>query len=222
MDGFEQDTVLIRALVSFSNLAPATLAKRAGIAASTVNRPYNGAATTRLGRAALEKLQAAFPDFPGWDQDRLADRRLSFEGFEPKQDPDVIELDHIDLNFGLGGTYLDGPVETEKRPFSRALLRHFTRSAPEHLFWALGDGDSMEPTIRSGELMLIDRSHNTPRMDDAIWACARGEMGMVKRLRFLNDGTVEIHSDNEKVRPALAADGELHIIGRVVAIIRKL
>ena len=80
----------------------------------------------------------------------------------------------------------------------------------------------MEPTIRSGELILIDRSQNTPRFGDGIWAVAFGEIGMVKRLRPLPNGPVEIHSDNPIVRPALASDGELHVIGRVVAVVRRL
>lgn len=152
---------------------------------------------------------------------RLSDRRMGFAGAVPERDPDMVEIAEIDLRYGLGGTYLDGPVIESKRAFSRSLLRHFTHSAPENLFWTLGDGDSMEPTIRSGELILIDRSQVSPRMGDGIWAFAWGDVGMIKRLRPLPDGTVEIHSDNQLVRPALAADGELHVIGRVVAIVRK-
>ena len=152
----------------------------------------------------------------------MSEHRLAFRGFPADRDPDLVDLDEIDLRFGLGGTYLDSPVTAEKRQFSRAWLRHFTHASPEHLFWSLGDGDSMEPTIRSGELILIDRSQDTPRFGDGIWAVAFGEIGMVKRLRPLPDGSVEIHSDNPIVRPALASDGELHVIGRVVAVVRKL
>lgn len=137
-------------------------------------------------------------------------------------DPDDVMLDEIDLRYGLGGTYVDGPVSSEKRKFSRAWLRQFTAAPPEHLFWATGDGDSMEPTIRSGEVILIDRSQLTPRMGDGIWAIAWGEIGMIKRLRPLPDGTLEIHSDNQAIRPAFASDGEVHIIGRVIAVVRKL
>jgi len=137
-------------------------------------------------------------------------------------DPDVVQLDEIDLRYGLGATYVDGPIGSEKRQFSRAWLRQFTAASPEQLFWAAGDGDSMEPTIRSGEVILIDRSQITPHMGDGIWAIAWGEVGMIKRLRPLPDGTIEIHSDNQSIRPALASDGEVHVIGRVVAIVRKV
>ncbi|MEQ1499179.1 MAG: S24 family peptidase [Novosphingobium sp.] len=222
MDGLEQDRELIRALVAFANIAPATMARQAGVSPSTIQRPYSGTASTRLGRSALEKLQAAFPDFPGWEKGATAEHRLPFRGFAAERDPDLVELDEIDLRYGMGGTYLDGPIVAEKRAFSRELLRHLTHSAPEHLFWAIGDGDSMEPTIRSGELILIDRSQLSPRSGDGIWAFAWGDVGMIKRLRPLPDGTVEIHSDNDRIRPALAADDDLHVIGRVVAVVRRL
>lgn len=151
-----------------------------------------------------------------------ADPRLPFRHAPAESDPDLVELDQVDLRYGMGGSYLDGPDVASKRAFSRALLRHLTPAPPENLFWALGDGDSMEPTIRSGELILIDRSQQTPRMGDGIWAVAWGDIGMIKRLRPLPDGSVEIHSDNPLIPPARAVDGELHVIGRVVAVVRRL
>ncbi len=134
----------------------------------------------------------------------------------------LVELDQIDLKYGMGGTYTDGPVEVEKRAFSREWLRSITATPPRHLFWATGDGDSMEPTIRSGEIVLIDRSQETPRIDDAIWAVVDGEIGMIKRMRHHSDGTVELLSDNQLVPPRRTADDELHIIGRVIAVVRRL
>ena len=56
-------------------------------------------------------------------------------------------------------------------------------------------------------------------INDRIWACAIGEIGMVKRLRISAQGgghEITILSDNPNVPDDRAADGELHIIGRVV------
>jgi len=214
MDGLERDSALIRALVEHAGTTPAAVAKRANVAVTTVNRPFNGTAPSRLGRSALEKLRAAFPEFPGWSE--YLGQSLA------AADPDLVEIDQIDLRFGMGATYLDGPVESEKRVFSRSWLRNFTRAAPEQLFWTLGDGDSMEPTIRSGEVILIDRSQDTLRSADGIWAVTVGDIVQVKRLRPRANGAVEILSDNPAVPPDLAVDGELHVIGRVVAVVRRL
>ena len=214
MEGLEQDRALLHDLCKFTHLPPSKLAAEAGLAATTVLRPYNGTATTRLSAPTLEKLKARFPEFDGWS---------AFHGQSALQaHPDLVEIDQIDMRFGMGATYIDGPVETEKRVFSRSWLRNFTRAAPEQLFWTLGDGDSMEPTIRSGEVILIDRSQDTLRSADGIWAVTVGDIVQVKRLRPRANGAVEILSDNPSVPPDLAVDGELHIIGRVVAVVRRL
>lgn len=217
MDGFRDDTLLIQELVRWAKLAPAAVAKKAGVAASTVNRPYNGTATTRIGRGTLDKLRAAFPDFPGFS----AEAAIEAEGVS-EPDRDTVELDQIDLRYGLGATFIDGHISVAKRRFSRAWLRDVSSTSPEHLFWAIGDGDSMEPTIRSGEVVLIDRSQVTPRSGDGIWAIAYGEVSMIKRLRPMPDGSVTIFSDNQLVPAATAVDGEMHVIGRVVAVVRRL
>lgn len=152
----------------------------------------------------------------------IADRRLAFHGTVPDHDQDVVEIDHVALHYGMGGSFLDGHREVAKRKFSRTWLREITTVAPEHLAWTKGDGDSMEPTIRDGEVVLIDRSKISPGRDDKIWAIAVGDVGMIKRLRALPNGVVEIHSDNPHVPIGTAVDGELHVIGRVIAVVRKL
>lgn len=227
MEGLEQDAALIRELVRFSGKTSAEVARAAGLASSTINRHFNGTAETRLSLSTVEKLKAAYPAFPGWPRLGATETRLPYKQQDAVSKPwqaesDTVELEQIDLRYGMGGTFADGPVEVERRPFSRQWLRSITVTAPRHLFWAIGDGDSMEPTIRSGEIILIDRSQDTPRMDDGIWAVSHGDIGMIKRLRHLPDGTVELHSDNHLVRPQTAVDGELHVIGRVIAVVRKL
>ena len=105
---------------------------------------------------------------------------------------------------------------------TRLWLRNFTDSPAEKLFFARGIGDSMEPTIYDSSLVLIDTAQNSVRMSDQIWAVAYGNVGMIKRLRPLPDGNIAVLSDNPQVPMITAADGEMHIIGRVVAVVRKI
>lgn len=218
MSGIEQDRALVRELVRFSGVTAAEVAKKAKVNPSTLQRAVKGTNEARLSQGTLEKLRSAYPTFPGWT------RGAEWSEIPPAHDraDDIVELDQIDLRYGMGGTYADGPVQIQRRAFSRGWLRSITSTAPHYLSWAVGDNDSMEPTIRSGEVVLIDRSQDSPRHDAGIWAVTYGEIGSIKRLRYCPDGTVELHSDNQLVRPQSAADDELHVIGRVIAVVRKL
>ena len=222
MDDLAQDQAMIRDLVEFTGLTPAAIAKRIGSAVTTIQRHHKGTAPSRLGRQTLNKLRAEFPDFPGWTQ-RLASPRSTFRHqlADEVRASDMVEIDEIDLRYGMGASDVTGHVEPEKRVFSRAWLRNFTDARPGQLYWAIGQGDSMEPTIVSGDLILIDRSQDTMFDRDLVWACTMNDFGMIKRLRPTREG-VTIMSDNPNVTDDFAVDDELRIIGRVLAKVGKL
>ncbi len=134
---------------------------------------------------------------------------------------DLVEVAEIDLRFGMGATDLEVPVTKQVRHFSRDWLRQYTGAKPEDVYFAQGAGDSMMPTIMDSDLLLIDTSQQTMVLADKIWAVAYCGSGMIKRLRQVPDG-VKILSDNQAVPPEVAYDGELHILGRVVGIVRKM
>lgn len=161
------------------------------------------------------------------DGDRIganvtADIRRFASTLKHENNADLVGIGEIDLRYGLGATYLDSAVQVETRYFSRAWLRNFTSSPPEDLFWARGQGDSMERTIQDNDILLIDRRQNTLLTADLIWAFAFGQFGMIKRLRPMPNGSVKILSDNAAVPPETAVDDELHIVGRVVAIVKRV
>lgn len=225
MDELAQDTDLVRRLVEYAGTTPAAVARQAGVAVTTINRPYTGTSPSRLGRSVLEKLQSAFPEFPGWnDRPLTQDRRMPFKGADLEVDPDLVEIEQISEAYGLGGTFIDNDaLEVKKVKFSRSWLRLFTYSPPELLFTTDGVGDSMEPTISDHDVVIGDRGQT--RLEDVkgdkIWACVFGGVGMVKRLRALPDGTVRIMSDNQVVRDEIATDGDLFIVGRIVAVAKR-
>ncbi|MBB5987390.1 S24 family peptidase [Sphingobium lignivorans] len=225
MDGLEQDRQLVRALAEFAGLTPAALARAAGVAVTTINRPYNGTATTRLSQPTLEKLRARFPTYPGWTEQEASVAVPKVAGtYRPAEDgrPELVEVAEIDLRFGLGGAFMDEHPEIQVRSFSRAWLRQITTSPPDQLCWAKGRGNSMEPTISDGDIILIDRTEQRVDYGDLYWAIAFGQVGMIKRLRPMPDGSVKILSDNPSVPPDVAVDDELHVFGRVVAIVKKV
>lgn len=204
------------------------LAGKLGVARGTLNRYWAGdrlpSADLLFEMADALEVTARYLIEGRSDPSSLSDRRATYRSETDDEGisrGDEVQIAEIDLRWGLGATYIDGPAEAQKRTFSRQWLRQFTRADPEQLFWTIGDGDSMEPTIRSGEVILIDASQQTPRFGDGIWAVAIGEIGMIKRLHF-SDGKVQLLSDNQLVPPAIAGDDELHIVGRVLAVVRRL
>ncbi|WP_446654741.1 XRE family transcriptional regulator [Blastomonas sp.] len=134
-----------------------------------------------------------------------------------------VRIKEIDLDYGMGASWIEGvPVTEVERVFPADWLVQFTRAHPQYLFFAHGAGDSMMPTIMDRDIVLIDTTQQTLNMADRIWAVAFGGAGMIKRLRPQPDGGVKLMSDNPSVRDEVAYDGELSIIGRVVAVMRKI
>ncbi|MBB3775139.1 phage repressor protein C with HTH and peptisase S24 domain [Erythromicrobium ramosum] len=207
--------VLIRALVDYAGVSSAQVAQKAKVNPRTIQRMKNGNAEARLSQVTLEKLHEAFPKFPGWTRAGAA-ALASFD------EPDLVPVREIDLSYGMGATYLDVPVTEEVHHFPRAWLRRYTRSAPDKLFFAQGIGDSMEPTLHDSDLLLIDTAQRQLTSADRIWVLTYAECGMIKRLRPVPGGGVEVWSDKKEVSPFTAYDGEIEIIGRVVAVQRKL
>lgn len=80
-------------------------------------------------------------------------------------------------------------------------------------------GDSMEPTIRDGDILLVDTGIDRVR-DEGIYVVVVAGLVLVKRLQRRRDGTVVLRSDNrelyddEIVPPSEAP--ELHVAGRVM------
>lgn len=227
MEGLDQDAALVRDLVRFSGKTSAEVARAAGLASSTINRHFNGTAETRLSLSTIEKLKAAYPAFTGWPRLGATETRLPYRPQEPipafgAPPSDLVPVREIDLSYGMGATYLDVPITEEVHHFPRAWLRRYTRSAPDKLFFAQGIGDSMEPTLHDSDMLLIDTDQRQLTSADRIWVLTYADCGMIKRLRPVPGGGVEVWSDKKEISPFTAYDGEIEIIGRVVAVQRKL
>lgn len=83
-------------------------------------------------------------------------------------------------------------------------------------------GESMEPTLRGGDVLLLDRRATT-RQGDGIYVIRRRDRLQVKRLQFLTT-KVRVTSDNPVYEPEELGEDtpELELIGRVVWVGRKL
>lgn len=183
-------------------------------------------------RAEIRAMDDAIGSFVEEEMEKLerraSDKRQAFGAF-PVQSANDIAAEHglmpirqIDLAFGMGATFLDVPVEEETMLFPTVWVRQYTKAPASKLFFAQGVGDSMQPTLAPNDTLIIDCSQERLTMADQIWALSYCGLGMVKRLRPTKDGGIRIMSDNPHIPEEIAYDGELQLIGRVVAVTRKI
>lgn len=89
---------------------------------------------------------------------------------------------------------------------------------PQQLAVVTARGDSMEPTVRDGDILLVDR--NVTRISaDGIYLIERDNELYCKRLQRLFDGGVTIMSDNPRYEAQqLAGDAAdaLNVTGRII------
>lgn len=154
-------------------------------------------------------------------------RRVA-EGVEAGEPPigsavsSTVLLPEIDIGYSMGGgLVIQDHAEAVAVPFPKNWLRPLIKGSFEQLFIARGEGDSMQPTLLDGDIVIIDTAQNAINSQDRLWCITYGDLGMIKRVRTLPDGGIDIISDNPAIRSFKAYDGEVQIIGRVVWIGRK-
>ena len=152
----------------------------------------------------------------------------SFFGAPPKvksERADQVLVPVLDVRAAAGeGQHPDLVQIEDQWPFPRDWLRALARgpSRPECIAVA---GDSMDPTIRDGARVIIDRAQvevavaRRTKASAAIWCFVADGALRLKRLRRLPDGTVVIFGDNPAWQPEVWRPGEgreLTILGRAI------
>lgn len=136
---------------------------------------------------------------------------------------DLAMVRELELGYSMGGgSIFDAYEQRGVVPFQRDWLRSMMAGSFDDLFVARGEGDSMQPTLLDGDIVLIDTAQKDIRKQDRIWAVAYGELGMIKRIRRQPGGKYLIMSDNPAVQPFDAVDDEMYVIGRVIWIGRRM
>lgn len=213
-------------------LGQTELARRVGVSQATIwkliKEPSQGSKHThKIARelnTSPEYLMGETEDRGSAQLPESSQTASKLEPFESEdEDDEIVEIEELDLTFGMGGgSYLDLPVKAKPRKFTRGWLRLFTQAPPVRIKIAQGIGDSMAPTIQNADLVIIDTADRRVMMGDQIWAVAYGETGLIKRLRPMPNGGVKIMSDNPLIGDEIAYDGELHVVGKVVAVVRRM
>lgn len=227
MTGLESDTEFVKDLCRWAKMAPSALAKAVGLTPTTILRPFNGTATTRLSQPTIDKLKAKFPNYPGFRREASDHVGMMGERMPPDEPRDeLVYIRQVDISLAMGdGAVVQDYPATHLVPFNLNFIKAITRGATESLLVMTGHGESMEPTLLRSDLLMIDASQRTPVVSDQIWAFHYAGGGMIKRLRRVReDGRdrMMILSDNPSVPPQTADVEDVHIIGKLVWVGRRM
>ncbi|WP_293722080.1 S24 family peptidase [Stappia sp.] len=134
----------------------------------------------------------------------------------------------IDVTAGLGGGGLSTHVTDSNGnglTFTSELVRDYWRLPswlhdrinvpPRHLAAFTVQGDSMEPTLASGDTVFIDTRHRVPS-PDGIYAIVDLFGGLIVKRLEVRDDRVSVISDNPRHSEYTMGIEELMVIGRYV------
>lgn len=205
-------------------MSQAELARRVKVSQPTINALIRG---NNVGSKHLHRIAAELETSPAYlagetdDDAPVSVAPSALDALAEKMDLAVVP--ELELGYSMGpGSVLDQYEQRGVVPFQRAWLRSMMRGSIADLFVARGEGDSMQPTLLDGDIVLIDTSQKDIRQQDRIWAVSYGDLGMIKRVRRSPRGTYQLLSDNPAVPPIECADEEMHVVGRVIWIGRRI
>lgn len=213
-------TTLSERLTSLMNekgISQAELARLIGIKQPSVFKILNG--ETRNPKKILEIATVLNVD-PHWLKTGEGDPDPSYrivEVSEP-QNPNTVRVDILDVEASAGnGAYLS-PTEQGllSQEFDLTFFRQqFGRADAKHLKLITVKGDSMAPTLESGDLLYVDISENYFAADGLYVFTFDGQT-FIKRLQKVGKEMLVI-SDNPTYKEwTFTQDDDVFIHGRVI------
>lgn len=129
-----------------------------------------------------------------------------------------VMVPRYDISASAGyGAWVASEQIRDYMAFREDFVRRVLNADPANLALISSIGDSMEPTIRAGDLLLIDRGIDRI-IDDAIYVLLkRGEL-VVKRVQQFFNGAVTIKSDSDSyIDETLTSEdvAQITVAGRV-------
>ncbi len=83
------------------------------------------------------------------------------------------------------------------------------------------DGESMEPTLKNGSIVFVDRDQNEISKDGIFVVSTPGGL-FIKRINRKADGSIELISDNERYSPEVLSPQEVSVVGKVIGEVERL
>lgn len=129
----------------------------------------------------------------------------------------------IEASAGGGNAIIPEPESRYRLLFRSEWLRGITHAPLDEIITVQVAGNSMEPTLLHGDLVLADRTDTTPR-EDAIFVIDDNHEAKIKRVLVDHStGDLVLRSDNDLVKDSLPAPPSIRkIVGRVFWVGRNL
>jgi phage repressor protein C with HTH and peptisase S24 domain len=135
---------------------------------------------------------------------------------EQVPDPVLVPVYAVHASAGPGAINETEDIAV-KLAFPRGYLRHLTRSATENLAIIGVKGDSMIPTLKDDDVVMLDMTKTDLSYDGLFVIRDGGDALLVKRIgRASRRGYIMIISDNPHVPPVERAQSEIEVIGKVI------
>lgn len=154
----DDDIKMVRDLIAWAETNPNQIAKKIGVANTTINRFANGTAKTRLHRETLAKLQDAYPEFAGFPAAIEANATpFRMEGASEARMRNDLPI----YGTALGAAReIDGEA-IEQTTLNRAEVVEYAKrpvllEGNAAAYGVYVSGSSMEPRHNDGETVLVD------------------------------------------------------------------
>ena len=145
--------------------------------------------------------------------DSPTQRRAALAEYAAAQSDDWFEVPRLSLDASAGpGAFSAEEISFDSFRFSRRWLREMGLEGAD-LTAIRVEGDSMEPTLRSGDEIFVDRNK---RSGEGIHVVRIGDALHVKQVQASAPGRIALISANDSYTPIDLARDEVEVIGRVV------
>lgn len=142
---------------------------------------------------------------------------------QPRLHRELVQVPVYDARASAGpGAFVDQDLVVGHFSLDSAWMREVAGANAERLVMTQAVGNSMEPTIFSGDRLLVETGDDT-RFHGAIYVVVYGGDIMVKRYFRGSSGSFTLHSDNRAAGDiVVGADDqvECRLVGRVRLILR--
>lgn len=214
----------IRKILSEKDLTIAEFAESIGEKVSRINDVLNG--KQRPPFDMVEKILTKFDVDANWlitgrnssDLKTVGGRNYSETG-----DYAYIPMYDVSVSAGNGAVAYGEAEPTTHLAFRKDWLKARGLFAKD-LNCVTARGDSMEPTISSGDTLLVDTAKTNPS-DGGIYVIRSSDVLWVKRIQRQIDGSLLLISDNQTYPPmplTLSDHPDIQVIGQVVQVSKDL